>query len=156
MFSPFNFFRSTNISEKKLCPEIAIWTNVTFVGQQRKLEEVMCLQLTASSHSPHSKQCTHLWRRAFAWMEKYSSIDSPRGKEGRREKRHAGLARTHQLLTCARPTVSFHPQNALYRPHLRDEETRMCYFAKDTELRSSRVGPDPIWLMSNSLYCAYS
>lgn len=45
---------------KEVRPEIAIWMNVTFVGQQRKLEELMYLQLTASSHGPHSKQYTHL------------------------------------------------------------------------------------------------
>lgn len=73
MFSPSNFFQKHQ-QIREVCPEIAIWMNVTFVGQQRKLEEVMCLQLTASSHGPHSKQHTRVWGRAFAWMEKYSSV----------------------------------------------------------------------------------
>lgn len=74
--------------------------NVTFVGQQRKLEEVMCLQLTASSHGPHSKQHTRLWGRAFAWMEKYSSIARLSTRRGRKEEgRTTGrLAVVHQLL----------------------------------------------------------
>lgn len=55
--------------------------------------------------------------------------------------------------------MSIHPQNTLYQPCLRDEETsseRVCCFAKDTKRRSRSDGFDPICLMSNSLYDAYS
>lgn len=121
------FFQKHRHIRKEVCPEIAIWMNVTLVGQQGKLEEVMCLQLMASSHGPHSKQCTHLWGRAFAWVEKYSSIDRFSMGQGRTEKE--GRNNMHgwlwyiKCLMCTRPTVSFHPENALYQPHLRDEET---------------------------------
>ena len=40
---------------KEICPEIAVWMNVTFVSQRRKLAELMCLRLTASSHGPPSQ-----------------------------------------------------------------------------------------------------
>ena len=61
MFSPFDFKMHQHI-RKEVCPGIAVWMKVTFVGQQRKLEELMCLPLTASSHGHPPKQCTHLER----------------------------------------------------------------------------------------------
>ena len=60
MFSPFNFKKHQHI-RKEVCPGTAAWMKV-FVGQQRKLEELMCLPLTASSHGHPPKQCTHLER----------------------------------------------------------------------------------------------
>lgn len=52
---------------KEACPEIAIWMNVTFVGQRRKLGELMGFRPTAQLAScilqPEFPNNVHVWRR---------------------------------------------------------------------------------------------
>lgn len=73
--------------------------NVMFVSQYGKLEELMCLQLTASAHRPQPQtMCTLVGREHLpGWKNTAQRTDSRRGKEGKRKEER--LARTYQMLT---------------------------------------------------------
>lgn len=125
MFSPFNFKKHQHI-RKEVCPEIAVWMKVTFVGQQQKLEELMCLPLTASSHGHPPKQCTHLERGGgghIFWLEKYSSVDRLSMRQEKKEEGRKDRQAGKNISLCARSTVPFNVQNPYHYPHLRDEKT---------------------------------
>lgn len=110
---------------KEICPEIAVWMNVTFVSQRQKLEELMCLRLTASSHGPPSQTVHTLGGGAQGDFCLDGKIQLSRQilNETRKKKegRTGSLAKTHHLL-CARSTVPFHVQNTYYHTHFREEK----------------------------------
>lgn len=86
MFSPFNFKKHQHI-RKEVCPEIAVWMKVTFVGQQRKLEELTCLPLTVLSHGHPPKQHTHLERGGgghICLVGKIQTLHEARKERGRK------------------------------------------------------------------------
>lgn len=72
---------------KEACPEIAIWMNVTFVGQRRKLGELMGFRPTAQLAScilqPEFPNNVHVWRR--------------NGSGGGGERNTAGWAALHKV-----------------------------------------------------------
>jgi hypothetical protein len=86
--------------------------NVTFVGQQRKLEELMCLQYEPVCHSPGS-QTMHTLVAGEQWpgwkiTAQQRALNMARREEGRK----AGQLEYITALLCAR-MASIYPQSTL-------------------------------------------